>query len=142
MGRFLVNLFGISFLLNFVWEISQMGLYAMSGMGIRSDYGQFLAIHWQVSLKDALMVVAMYAIVAILMRRWDWAADVHYGWAIFVVGLVSWQTAIECYSVYVAGRWAYAPAMPLLFGIGFAPLAQMALLPLIALLWARLSLRK
>ncbi len=45
MFLFLVNLFGISFLLNFVWEITQMPLYSEMGVGIRTNYAEFLKIH-------------------------------------------------------------------------------------------------
>ena len=67
MIKFLFNLFFVSFLLNFVWEISQMVFYSEIGMGIRSDYLEFLRIHWEVTLKDALMVVAVYLLIGILL---------------------------------------------------------------------------
>ena len=137
MLKFLLNLFFISFLLNFVWEISQMPLYGEMGMGIRSNYLEFLKIHWEVSLKDALMVVAVYLAVGFLLRNWQWAKSFNRGWILLWVVLPFWQVVVEYYSVYLYHRWEYAEAMPLVFGIGLLPILQMLILPTVAILLSR-----
>ena len=43
----------------------------------------------------------------------------------------------EWYNVYQARNWAYAPAMPLVFGIGLAPLLQWLVVPVATLLILR-----
>ena len=147
MLRFLLNLFFVSFLLNFVWEISQMGFYSTLGMGSISDYRSFILTHWEVSLKDALMVVAMYLVIGVILRNClptrdvpkgqNWALTWNSGWLILLISLPIWQVIIEYYSVYIYGRWSYAEAMPLVFGIGAVPIIQMLILPSIAVLLSR-----
>jgi len=135
--KFLLSLFFISLLLNFAWEINQMGLFSEMGMGIRSDYWEFVKIHWEVSLKDALMVVVVYLAIGFLLRNWQWVKSFNSGWLIFLLALPLWQGVVEYYSVYVYGRWAYAEAMPLIFGIGLSPILQMLFLPSVAILFSR-----
>lgn len=142
MFKFLSNLFFISLMLDFVWEISQMPFYSGVGMGIRNDYSEFLKIHWQVSLKDALMVISAYCVIGFLLRNWRWAARWNYGWMMLWIALPAWQVAVEYYSVYVAHRWAYADAMPLISGIGLLPMLQMLVLPGIALFLSRHLLKR
>jgi hypothetical protein len=137
MIKFLLHLFFISFLLNFVWEITQMPLYAEMGLGIRSDYLEFLRIHWEVTAKDALMVVTVFLLIAVVLRNWNWIKTWNKGWIMLWVALPLWQGIIEYYSVHMYDRWAYAGSMPLLFGVGISPLLQMLILPSIAILLSR-----
>ncbi len=141
MFKFLLNLFFISFLLNFVWEISQMGFYSALGMGDLSDYWNFVRIHWQVSLKDALMVVLAYLVIGFVLRNWSWPASFNRGWIVLLAVLPLWQAVVEYYSVYIYGRWGYAESMPLLFGIGLLPILQMLILPSAAILLSRYLLQ-
>jgi len=152
MILFLINLFSISFLLNFVWEISQMGFYSTLGMGDVSDYGNFLRTHWEVSLKDALMVVSVYLIISLILKNClpsgdvsqgqKWPLTWNSGWLILLLSLPAWQAVIEYYSVYIYGRWGYAEAMPLIYGIGIIPLLQMLVLPGAAVLLSRHLLKE
>lgn len=142
MFLFLINLFGVSFLMNFVWEISQMGFYGNSGMGDISDYIIFLQIHWQVSLKDALMVVLAYLAIGLILKNWKWVNGWNMGWVILLVSLPVWQAIVEYYSVHIYGRWSYGGMMPLIFGIGALPLLQMLILPGISLLMSRHLLKE
>ena len=141
MFKFLVNLFFISLPLNFVWEITQMPLYSEMGMGIRSDYLEFLRIHWEVTAKDALMVVVVYLVIGFLLRNWQWAKTFNRGWIMLWIALPLWQAVVEYYSVYLYHRWAYVESTPLIFGIGLSPLSQMFILPSLAILLSRHFLR-
>lgn len=114
-----------------------MPLYGEMGMGIRSDYLEFLKIHWEVSLKDALMAAAVFLAIGFLLRNWQWAKSFNRGWVMLWIVLPVWQATVEYYSVYIAQRWAYAEAMPLIFGIGLSPILQMLILPSIAILLIR-----
>src|SRR3989338_2418121 len=108
MIKFLFRLFLISFLLNFVWEVTQMPLYGEMGEGIRSDYLEFLKIHWRVSLQDALMIIAAFLAIGFLLKNWQWTRTFNKGWVILWLALPLWQGVIEYYSVYLNYRWAYA----------------------------------
>lgn len=114
-----------------------MGFYSPLGMGDVSDYWNFVLIHWQVSLKDALMVVLIYLVIGMFLRNGSWAKIGNVGWAVLIVALPVWQAVIEYYSVYIYGRWGYAESMPLIYGIGLLPILQMLILPSIAILLSR-----
>ena len=137
MIKFLANLFLLSFLLNFIWEISQMGFYSPLGMGSLENYNNFVKIHWLVSLKDALMVVAVYWAIGFILRNWQWSKSFNRGWIMLLVVLPIWQFVVEYYSVYQYHRWAYAEAMPLVFGIGLLPILQMLILPTLSVFLTR-----
>lgn len=114
-----------------------MGFYSSIGMGSLADYNNFVKIHWSVSLKDALMVVAIYLAIGFLLRNWQWAKSFNKGWVILWFTLPLWQGIIEYYSVHLYSRWAYAESMPLILGIGILPILQMLILPSIAILFSR-----
>lgn len=114
-----------------------MPFYSEMGMGIRGNYLEFLKIHWEVSLKDALMVTAVYLVIGFLLRNWQWPKSFNKGWVMLWISLPLWQTIVEYYSVYLHSRWVYAEAMPLIFGIGFSPILQMLILPSLAILLSR-----
>lgn len=118
-----------------------MPLYAEMGMGLRSDYLEFLRIHWEVTTKDALMVIAVFLLIAIILRSWHWVRGWNNGWIMLWIALPLWQGVIEYYSVYVFNRWAYAETMPLILGIGVSPILQMLILPSVAILLSRHLLR-
>jgi hypothetical protein len=117
----------LAFLLNLAWELAQVRLYALwdttSGLGIASAL-----LHC--SLGDMLIALAMYAIAAVALRRWDWPASRPWtGGAIVVVGATAFTAWSEWYNVYRAGNWGYAAGMPLIFGIGVSPLLQWIIVP-------------
>ncbi len=133
MIKFLSKIFFVSFLLNFLWEISQMGFYSEIGIGSVSNYNQFVKIHWLVSLKDALMVVLVISLISLILKNWLWTERVNKIW-LWLLVLPVWQGIIEYHAVYIAHRWAYLETMPLIFGIGLLPLLQMLILPAVAIL--------
>lgn len=138
MKRFLPLLFIEAFLLNFIWETTQMPLYLSAGMGEREDFSAFLGIHWRVSVLDAVTVAAAYLLVGLIMRNLRWGSSNNkHAWSFFVAGLLVWQIIVEYLAVYIYHRWAYAPAMPLVFGIGISPLIQMVALGPLAVFLAR-----
>ena len=118
-----------------------MGFYSALGMGDVSDYWNFVLIHWQVSLKDALMVVLAYLAIGFLLRKWQWPLRWNFGWLILWISLPAWQAVVEYYSVYILHRWAYAEFMPLILGFGLLPILQMLILPSAAIFLSRIFLK-
>lgn len=115
-----------------------MPFYSEIGMGLRDNYLEFLRIHWEVSLKDALMVVVVYLAIGFLLRNWQWVKNFNRSWVLLWVSLPLWQAIVEYHAVYLTHRWAYAEAMPLIFGIGLSPILQMLILPSLAIILSRL----
>ena len=116
--------------------MTQLPLYGEAGMGTRY-YVDALRIHWEVTLKDALMVVIIYLAIAVLLKNWNWPKGFNKGWIFLWITLPVWQGIVEYYSAYVYNRWEYSDLMPLIFGIGISPLLQMLLLPTIAILLSK-----
>ncbi|HEY4500098.1 MAG TPA: hypothetical protein VJH70_03200 [Candidatus Paceibacterota bacterium] len=131
MIKVLLKIFFISFLLNFFWEVSQMGWYSDMGMGSLANYNQFVKIHWLVSTKDTLMVMLVISLISLIIKNWSWTERVNKIW-LWLLVLPIWQGIIEYHAVYIAHRWAYLDAMPLVYGIGLLPLLQMLILPPLA----------
>jgi hypothetical protein len=140
MKHFLPRLFIIGFLVNFFWEISQMGFYSQLGMGGTSNYWHFLKVHWYVSLMDAVMVVVLYFVVALIFKNNEWAKHpMRNNFVAMATAGAIWAIVIEYHAVYLTGRWGYDPLMPLLpiLKVGLWPVLQMALLPSLAVYLSR-----
>jgi hypothetical protein len=94
---------GFAPLLHFAWEMLQAPLYA----------GMAMSAHWTAVLECGRAT-----------RR---------AWAAYLATGLGLTLLIEAASVYWLGRWAYAPEMPKILGMGAMPLMQWLLLPPIVL---------
>lgn len=60
----------------------------------------------------------------------DWPASRPWmGGVIVVLGAIAFTAWSEWYNVYRAGNWGYKAGMPMIFGIGLAPLLRWLILP-------------
>ncbi len=117
----------LAFVLNLVWEISQVGLYTLwkEADGLRIAWSVF-----HCTVGDVLIALAMFALAAIVLWRADWPVSRPWtGGLIVVIAAVAFTAWSEWYNVYRAGAWGYATSMPLIFGIGLTPLLQWLILP-------------
>ena len=140
--RFLFLLFVVSVALNFGWEISQMSAYSFSGVTL-AGYQDFVKLHWIASIKDGLMVVGLYVLVAIFVRNAAWGKRFSNQRLIFLVSFgFMWAVAVEYNAVIVKHLWAYGKAMPVLPGlnVGVWPVLQMMVLPVVAIFLVRKNL--
>lgn len=119
--------------LNFVWEMLQAPLFEGMRTMPRWTATRLCA---QASIGDVVITLVAYGSVAIIAGSRTWIVDLRVRRVVgyLVVGLVV-TVALECLNVYVLGRWAYAPRMPLVWGIGLAPIAQWLIVPPLVL-WA------
>ncbi len=128
----LLSLFGVSVALNVPWEIGQAFLY------MDMDYSPAMVWHCFVaSLGDGLLVLVVYLVGWICLKRADWFRSP--GWkrfAIFVPAGLTIGILVEWIAVHMLGRWAYTKQMPIIPGldVGAVPIVQMVLLPLFAFL--------
>lgn len=124
-----------AFLLNFAWEMLQAPLYR----------GMADAAHWAAvrtctvaTVGDVGILLVAYGLVAAVARQRWWAAmPTARRVAGFVAAGLVMTVALEALNVYVLERWAYGPRMPLLVGIGIAPVLQWLVLPPLTLWLAR-----
>jgi hypothetical protein len=120
-------LFFIAVALNYVWEIAQAPLYA--GMAL---WGNIWWHCFVASLGDGVLVCLIAAV--------GWAAFGRRGWyrhpgaqayGVMLASGLGIGLGVELVAVHLLNRWAYAPGMPLIpgLGVGLVPVAQMLLLP-------------
>jgi hypothetical protein len=132
---FLLPTFAIAFPLSFVWEMLQMFAYA--------PFGQSAAQTWLfcglASLADALYIALLYWFGTRLTRDRSWIAQL--SWrrllALTLTAIVS-ATLIERIALSL-GLWRYSDAMlqvPLL-DVGFLPIIQLIVLPLMTFWFVR-----
>ena len=118
--------------LNLVWEIIQLPLYTIYYETNLQTIAYAVA---HCTLGDALIALSSYLLSAAATRSWNWPVDrVVPGAAVAVVAGLTYTALSEWLNVSVRGSWAYAPAMPQLFGLGLSPLLQWLVLPLFGLL--------
>ena len=119
-----------------------MPLYMFSDVTV-SGYGDFIQLHWIAAAKDALITVALYLIVGMVVRNVGWGRRFNYRRLMFlcVLGFL-WAVGIEYHAVMVAHRWVYSAAMPLLpaLKVAVVPVVQMMLVPLAAIWLTRKQL--
>ena len=117
----------LAFVLNLTWEIAQVRLYTIWAAA------DGLTVAWALlhcTLGDVLIALTMFALAGIALRRADWPTSRPWlGGVIFVIGALAFTAWSEWYNVYRSGNWGYTASMPMIFGIGLAPLLQWLILP-------------
>lgn len=117
----------LAFALNLLWEIAQVRLYTIW------DAADQMAVAWALlhcTLGDVVIALALFVLVGALLRCEDW--PVLHPWtggAIVVIGAIAYTVWSEWFNVYRVGSWGYTASMPMIFGIGLAPLLQWLILP-------------
>jgi len=117
----------VSVLINFLWEMAQMGLY--SGMSYSQPVDWLLC--FRASLGDGVMVLVILLAGRLFFGRWSWfgTRPITRVWFTMglggIIGLATEMVSLEM------GRWEYTEAMPVFtpFSVGLTPLLQMILLP-------------
>ena len=130
-GRWLA----FSLFLNLAWEMTQAPLYVFTA-GSDARAIAYSLLHCTAG--DGVIALACFLVAAIVARDALW--PVHHPWlggSTAVVAGLAWTAISEWRNVYVGGAWGYAPQMPLLLGIGVAPLLQWLILPVVTLLLMR-----
>jgi len=124
--RFAGAVAGLSFVLNYAWEIGHCPLYTVCAYD--RSHLIFLAL---ASLADAIMAGLLYFSFALIYRSSLWVSHLTTSrvfWLILVGGAGATVSEIAHLS---AGNWAYTDRMPIMPGIevGLTPVLQFAILP-------------
>ena len=121
-------------LLNGLWEFLQSPLYADHARG----WLYVLRTRLHCTGGDLLILLGAFWITSAVFRGRQWWARPRWGavllFLLLGLGYTAWS---ELHNTQVRGAWEYTSAMPLLFGVGAAPLLQWALLPAIVLILVR-----
>jgi YHS domain-containing protein len=117
---------GWGFATNALWEALQTPLYTDRGRG--ALYLVRTRIHCTVG--DVLILLGCYAAVSLLWRDRHWIATRRIApRVLFVMFGFGYTIFSEVLHTRWLESWAYAPEMPLLLGIGTAPLLQWIVIP-------------
>ena len=128
-----VAAFGL--LTNWPWEFLQVPLYA--GMA-EADHWEATLVCTQAAFGDAFILLVAFFVVSAVWRGSQWTVEDRLRpKMLFVAVAFLVSMGFEAASVYVLDRWSYAPAMPLLAGLGLSPIVQWILLPPLTLWLAR-----
>ena len=126
LARGLLLIFFVAVAVNYAWELAQTPLYA----GV--DFPGAVWHCFVASLGDGLLLLFIYAAVAVALRSLDWymRPGVEAYVAIAVAGLAV-GVAVEWWGLHIAKRWQYSDLMPIIpgAGVGLAPILQMLVLP-------------
>jgi hypothetical protein len=121
--------------LHLLWEIGHLPFYTLWG---EADAWRVALYVVHCTLGDVLIAVLTYLAVALAWRRMDWPRQRPGAGGTMLVALgLGYTVFSEWYNVYRLGSWAYADAMPLMFGIGLTPLLQWLIVPVVMLVLIR-----
>ncbi len=120
-----------AFLLNFVWELLQMPLFA----GFADfPYDQTILHCTKATFGDVLISLVAFAGACLITRSRMWIVSMNKSGVVsfLAIGLVI-TVAFELLATGPLNRWEYSESMPTVIGVGVSPLAQWVILPLIQL---------
>jgi hypothetical protein len=122
---------GFAFLLNFIWEMWQAPFYRTM---VAASHLNAVLVCSLATVGDAAITVLAFGVAAAIVRNRGWLfrpaarpVAVYLGVGLGLTVLLEWL------NVHVWQRFAYAPVMPTVFGIGLTPLIQWLVLPPVAL---------
>jgi hypothetical protein len=121
---FSVDLFAISFALNWIWEILQMFAYQVKPAEMWTHVLLFCTL---ATVIDGLVTIGSYVLAAKLIRNWAIG-----GWKSYA--LMSLFGAVWAVIFELAGKssglWSYSQMMPIvpIIKVGLLPLLQLTLL--------------
>lgn len=120
-------IFLVAVALNYVWEVAQAPLYA--------GWKGWDNIWWHcfvASLGDGLLVWLIFGAGWAVFGRFDWYLYPNVAaFGLMLAAGLGIGVGVEWIAVDILDRWAYAPGMPIVpgLGIGLVPILQMLLLP-------------
>jgi hypothetical protein len=117
-----------AFLLNVVWEISQISLYEVGTYSWSHILFCLLA-----SVADAIMVLLIYFMFGMIYKNAMWIKNLNPSRIIFLIiagGIGAILAEIRHLSI---GTWSYADTMPVIpfLNVGLSPVLQFMILPLL-----------
>jgi hypothetical protein len=118
-----------AFLVHYPWEFLQVPFYEDMPAAKHWDAVVFCT---QATAGDAAIAVSCFWVVALCWRDRHWLCRPRIGQiGMFIAVGIAVTIVLEWHATAVAGRWAYADAMPVVpvLGTGLAPLLQWLMLP-------------
>ena len=125
----------LALVLHGLWEMAQLPLYTLWYEATALRIVVYV-VHCLIG--DVLIAMGAYLITATIFRNIDWPwRDVWRGGAIMIALGLAYTGFSEWYNVYQLRAWSYAASMPLVMGIGLAPLMQWIVVPVLMIIVIR-----
>jgi hypothetical protein len=116
--------------LNAVWEFAHSPLYA----DWDRDWMYLLWTRLHCTVGDVVILLGAFWLTSLVFRTRRWIG-IRHGAAVLCVLLgIGYTTWSEWFNTSIRESWDYAPAMPVIGGIGLAPILQWMVLPSL-ILW-------
>ena len=114
---------GLAF--NVVWEFGHSPLYA--DWHRERTYLLWTRLHCTVG--DVLILPSAFWLTSVVFQTRHWIRADHGAALLFVLLGVGYTIWSEWYNISISASWGYAPAMPVILGIGLSPVLLWVLLP-------------
>jgi hypothetical protein len=129
---FFALLYFQAFVFNFCWE----SLHGMLYEGHQSLAASvYVPMMLRMALFDALAITGLYLLTSLFSGTLVWSPGRKNSAVFFLAAIVA-SYAVEYFSVHIFYAWAYGELMPILFGVGLAPLLQLSLTGLLSVIFA------
>jgi hypothetical protein len=127
--RYVLFTLVLSFLLNLAWEIIQMPLYKDASFNI-----QHIAFCGLASVADAIMVLLIYFVLALIYKDPLWIKHLNLRRTLFTVLIGSTGAVLAEIRHLSEGNWDYASSMPIVpfVNVGLSPVLQFMFLPVLS----------
>lgn len=130
----------VTLVFHLAWETAHVRLYTLWGDPDRW-YVWRSVLHC--TLGDVVIGTTAFGFAAWLLTGVDWPIHRPWGGTAILIAIGALFTVwSEWNNVYRLKIWAYAPAMPTIFGIGVSPLLQWIVLPPLMVLTVRMLDRR
>ncbi len=128
-NRFVVLTALVAVVLNYVWELAQMPLYQNTSFDI-----QHIAFCGLATVADAIMVLLLYFIFAIIYQQPFWIKHINIQRTFMLVVIGGIGAILGEMRHLSLGSWAYGASMPILpfVKVGLSPLLQFMFLPILS----------
>ena len=126
-----VYVFILTFVLNFIWEVSQAFLYTSHYVGI----SKLIKVHFIASLGD-ILIISIIFLLSYMVSSFNFLKDklnIKNFLLVIVIGFVV-AVFVEKYFL-MTGKWQYNFMMPVIpfLNVGLIPILQLMLIPAIVI---------
>lgn len=129
----------VAYALHFAWEMAHGGLFETM---TRLPFWTATAWCARAAAWDVLISFASYVAAAVVARDLVWPRRLRIiPAALYLATGLAITIAIERWAID-AGRWQYAPEMPVIGGLGLSPLLQWIVIPVTLIAVVQLILRR
>ena len=132
--RAILYLFITAFITNLIWENLQAPLYT----GFK-NFGQHFLFCLVASLVDAVVILGFYFIISLIRKDAFWLLNIRLADMLVLLALGLFTALLFEKWALQSGTWDYTSEMPVIFGIGLAPLIQLAILSIISIYLVKIA---